>query len=61
MENVDPIRCDPPTLVDINEASEYLDNELGPIAIHEVKDKIKNPNNGRAPGDDNAHAEMLKA
>ena len=51
------IRCDPPTLADISEAEQEQNIELGPITVQEVKDAIKKPKNGKAPGDDNVHAE----
>ena len=53
-------RCDPPTLVDICEAEQDLDIELGPITV-QVKDAITKLKNGKAPEDDNVYAEMLKA
>ena len=36
-----------------------MDIKLGPITVQEVKDAMLK--NGKAPGDDNMHAEMLKA
>ena len=55
------IRCDPPTLADISEVEKDLDIELGPITVQEVQDANKKLKNGRAPGDNNVHAKMLKA
>ena len=54
-------RCDSPTLEDICEEEQDLDIELGPFIVQEVNDAITKLKNGRSPGDDNAHAEMLKA
>ena len=52
--------CDSPTLADNSEAEQDMDIELGPITIQEVKEAIKKLKNGKAPGDDNVHADMLK-
>ena len=54
-------RCDPPTLADISVTEQEQDFKRGPIAVLEVKDAIKKLKNGKAQGDDNVHAEMLKA
>ena len=42
-----------PTLADISEAEQDLDNEVWPITVQEVIDRV--------PCDDNAYAEMLKS
>ena len=50
----------PATLADINVTEQDQDIELGPITVMEVKDAINKLKNGRAPGNNNVYAGMLK-
>jgi hypothetical protein len=54
-------RSDPETEANIEPAEECLDINTGPPSVEEVKRAIKTMKNGKAPGIDQIHAEMLKA